>query len=89
MIVSSAAPSTLVVATLLSGSLGRHENGDGFLGWLTTTRVGVLEPTMVVDLPDESETVVPPSTACVGTSHTDPYCTVLGGGEHGEGGGLP
>jgi hypothetical protein len=87
-VVSSAVPSTLVVATL-SGSLRRHEKGDGLLGWLTTTRVGFLDPVTVVDRLDESESAVPPSTTCVGTSHTDPYCTVFGAGAHGEHGGFP
>ena len=89
MVVSSAVPSTLVVATLLSGSLRRHEKGVGLLGWLTTTRVGLRDPVTVVERFDESETVVPPSTLWVGTSHTDPYCTLLGAGEHGEHGGFP
>jgi hypothetical protein len=73
MVVSLEAPSTVVVATLASGSLLRQEKGDGFLGSLTTTRVGVFEPITLVDRLDESLSVVPPSTTCVGTSHTDPY----------------
>jgi hypothetical protein len=68
-------PSTVVVARLASGSLRRQENGDESRGWLTTTRE-LLVPETVVDRPDESAKAVPPSTT--GTSHIDPYWTVLG-----------
>ncbi len=37
-----------------------------------------MAPETVVERLGESDSVAPPSTTCVGTSHTEPYWTVLG-----------
>jgi len=71
-------PSTVVVARLASGSLRFQENVEEFLGSLTTTREELVAPETVVERLGESDSVAPPSTTCVGTSHAAPYWTVLG-----------
>jgi len=70
------APSTSVLATLLSGS--DFFEFQEFRGSLVTTRE-LLVPLTLLETVDPLLTLVPPSTTWVGSSQTVvPDCTVLG-----------
>jgi hypothetical protein len=74
------APETVVFGSVPSGSAVRHEERDGVLGWLTTTRGGVTDaaPVTVVLRVEAPATDVLPLTAELGASHRGSARMALG-----------